>query len=116
MSDVKSVKGGDWDYGAIGNATWTGVLLSDVLKTLGLTSDSELAQSTVLLSVVSAIVHLEQLFAMFSSRVSITTLTRIMAPPFRSRKLWMCARMKCTLLSINCNEFLAVETSYWRTR
>jgi len=32
ISAIKPVQGLDWDIGAIGNATWTGVRLSDVLK------------------------------------------------------------------------------------
>ncbi len=30
MKRVKDVKGLDWDKGAIGNATWTGALLSSL--------------------------------------------------------------------------------------
>lgn len=35
MSNVKSVKGGAWDYMAISNASWTGVRLRDVLGDSG---------------------------------------------------------------------------------
>lgn len=39
MKSVKDVKGLDWDKGAIGNATWTGVRLRDVLAYAGLADD-----------------------------------------------------------------------------
>ena len=32
LADVAVLQGLDWDVGAIGNAAWTGVRLSDVLK------------------------------------------------------------------------------------
>ncbi len=32
IDDERDVQGLDWDVGAIGNAAWTGVRLSDVLK------------------------------------------------------------------------------------
>lgn len=35
MSKIKPVKGGSWKFGAIGNATWTGVRLRDVLSAAG---------------------------------------------------------------------------------
>ena len=41
MSAVKPVRGLNWNVGAISNATWTGVKLCDVLKSLGL-SEKEL--------------------------------------------------------------------------
>ncbi|KAK4883516.1 hypothetical protein RN001_006835 [Aquatica leii] len=40
MSKVKIVKGLDWGPAAIGNATFTGVLLRDVLKLIGVDEDS----------------------------------------------------------------------------
>ena len=39
MAAVKQVRGLMWDNAAIGNATWTGVLLRDVLKYTGLKED-----------------------------------------------------------------------------
>ena len=39
MASVKQVRGLMWDNAAIGNATWTGVLLRDVLKYTGLKED-----------------------------------------------------------------------------
>lgn len=36
MSKVKKLKGINWNVGAVGNATWTGVRLCDVLKDLGI--------------------------------------------------------------------------------
>lgn len=35
MKSIKSVKGLDWDIGAIGNAQWAGVKLRDVLLFAG---------------------------------------------------------------------------------
>ena len=32
INEVRPVQGLDWDVGAIGNASWTGVRLSDILK------------------------------------------------------------------------------------
>lgn len=40
MSAIKQVRGLMWDNASIGNATWTGVLLRDVLKYAGLTETS----------------------------------------------------------------------------
>ncbi|XP_011871079.1 PREDICTED: sulfite oxidase-like [Vollenhovia emeryi] len=40
MSKVKKLKGINWNVGAVGNATWTGVLLCDVLKDLGIDEDA----------------------------------------------------------------------------
>ncbi len=39
MSQVKPVRGLNWEGGAIGNAKWTGVRLCDVIKSLGLSED-----------------------------------------------------------------------------
>mmetsp|Transcript_16638 Transcript_16638/g.35998 ORF Transcript_16638/g.35998 Transcript_16638/m.35998 type:complete len:572 (-) Transcript_16638:113-1828(-) len=39
MKEVKPVKGLDWNAGAIGNATWGGVMLRDVLKEAGLSEE-----------------------------------------------------------------------------
>lgn len=36
---VKKLKGINWNVGAVGNATWTGVRLCDVLKDLGINED-----------------------------------------------------------------------------
>lgn len=36
---VKQLKGINWNVGAVGNATWTGVRLCDVLKDLGINED-----------------------------------------------------------------------------
>lgn len=33
---VKTLKGINWNVGAVGNATWTGARLCDVLKDLGI--------------------------------------------------------------------------------
>ncbi len=44
MKAVKPVKGLDWDVGAIGTATWSGVLLRDVLAAAGV--DAERAQES----------------------------------------------------------------------
>lgn len=38
---VKMVKGLSWNAAAIGNATWSGVKLRDVLKDVGINEDSE---------------------------------------------------------------------------
>lgn len=40
MSEVKKLKGISWNVGAVGNATWTGVRLYDVLKDLGINEDA----------------------------------------------------------------------------
>ncbi|KYM81913.1 putative sulfite oxidase, mitochondrial [Atta colombica] len=40
MSKVKQLKGINWNVGAVGNATWTGVRLCDVLKDLGVNEDA----------------------------------------------------------------------------
>ncbi|KAG5325528.1 SUOX protein, partial [Pseudoatta argentina] len=40
MSKVKHLEGVQWDVGAVGNATWTGVRLFDVLKDLGVNEDA----------------------------------------------------------------------------
>ncbi|KAL1122967.1 hypothetical protein AAG570_003291 [Ranatra chinensis] len=40
MTKVKPVKGLNWGHAAIGNATWTGVKLCDLLKHLGLKDDT----------------------------------------------------------------------------
>lgn len=37
---VKKLKGINWNVGAVGNATWTGVRLCDVLKDLGIDEDA----------------------------------------------------------------------------
>lgn len=39
MNEVKMVKGLSWGTAAIGNAEWSGVKLSDVLKKMGVESD-----------------------------------------------------------------------------
>lgn len=39
MSKIKQLKGINWNVGAVGNATWTGVRLCDVLKDLGINED-----------------------------------------------------------------------------
>ncbi|KAL0126811.1 hypothetical protein PUN28_005289 [Cardiocondyla obscurior] len=39
MSKVKNLKGVSWNVGAVGNATWTGIRLCDVLKDLGISED-----------------------------------------------------------------------------
>ncbi|XP_029660614.1 probable sulfite oxidase, mitochondrial isoform X1 [Formica exsecta] len=39
MSKVKKLKGINWNVGAVGNATWTGARLYDVLKDLGINED-----------------------------------------------------------------------------
>ncbi|XP_011644963.1 probable sulfite oxidase, mitochondrial [Pogonomyrmex barbatus] len=39
MSKVKKLKGINWNVGAVGNATWTGARLCDVLKDLGINED-----------------------------------------------------------------------------
>lgn len=36
---VKKLKGINWNVGAVGNATWTGARLCDVLKDLGINED-----------------------------------------------------------------------------
>jgi len=41
MTEVKAVKGLNWGQAAIGNATWTGVLLRDVLVSAGLKEDAK---------------------------------------------------------------------------
>ncbi|XP_071633165.1 sulfite oxidase, mitochondrial isoform X2 [Temnothorax longispinosus] len=40
MSKVKTLKGINWNVGAVGNATWTGARLCDVLKDLGINEDA----------------------------------------------------------------------------
>lgn len=42
MSQVKNVKGLVWEKTAISTAQWTGVLLADVLKELGITEENEI--------------------------------------------------------------------------
>lgn len=37
---IKHLKGINWSVGAVGNATWTGVRLCDVLKDLGINEDA----------------------------------------------------------------------------
>lgn len=44
LSDHKPVKGVNWGIAAISNATWTGVKLSDVLKSAGVSSDDDSVQ------------------------------------------------------------------------
>jgi sulfite oxidase len=39
MAHIKEIKGLFWSAGAIGNAVWTGIRLSDVLKDMGVKSD-----------------------------------------------------------------------------
>ncbi|EZA47687.1 putative sulfite oxidase, mitochondrial [Ooceraea biroi] len=39
MSKIKKLKGINWSVGAVGNATWTGARLCDVLKDLGINED-----------------------------------------------------------------------------
>lgn len=39
MAEVKPLKGLSWDVGAVGNATWSGTRLCDVLKELGINED-----------------------------------------------------------------------------
>ncbi|KAJ8920501.1 hypothetical protein NQ315_005370 [Exocentrus adspersus] len=39
MTKVKAVKGLNWGPGAVGTATWTGVRLSDILRTVGVNED-----------------------------------------------------------------------------
>ncbi|XP_014478463.1 PREDICTED: probable sulfite oxidase, mitochondrial isoform X3 [Dinoponera quadriceps] len=39
MAKVKKLRGLSWDVGAVGNATWTGARLCDVLKDLGINED-----------------------------------------------------------------------------
>ncbi|KAL6432714.1 hypothetical protein ACFW04_006253 [Cataglyphis niger] len=39
MSKVKQLKGINWNVGAVGNATWTGARLYDILKDLGINED-----------------------------------------------------------------------------
>ncbi|CAL1682132.1 unnamed protein product [Lasius platythorax] len=40
MSEVKKLKGINWNVGAVGNATWTGARLYDVLRDLGINEDA----------------------------------------------------------------------------
>ncbi|XP_071555238.1 sulfite oxidase, mitochondrial isoform X2 [Temnothorax nylanderi] len=40
MSKIKTLKGINWNVGAVGNATWTGARLCDVLKDLGINEDA----------------------------------------------------------------------------
>ncbi|XP_036148221.1 sulfite oxidase, mitochondrial isoform X2 [Monomorium pharaonis] len=40
MSKVKKLKGINWNVGAVGNATWTGIPLCDILKDLGINEDA----------------------------------------------------------------------------
>ncbi|KAI5741315.1 hypothetical protein M8J76_012407 [Diaphorina citri] len=47
MSQVKPVKGLTWGHAAVGNATWTGARLVDVLKAAGISPDQSLDSADV---------------------------------------------------------------------
>ncbi|TDH71743.1 hypothetical protein CCR75_002189 [Bremia lactucae] len=47
MSSVKQVNGLSWDTTALSTATWTGVLLSDVLASIGITDESSLSENSL---------------------------------------------------------------------
>lgn len=42
MTKVKAVKGLSWSSAAVGNATWSGAKLCDILKEMGVESDENL--------------------------------------------------------------------------